>query len=129
MTADFRRPDGEPAEPGRVAFHHEDGVAVVVMRGEHDLSTAPELGEALTQARLHSNVVVDLSDCALIDSTVIGLLITTAKTLQAGGEQLVLAVPSGDSLVSRVVGMTRLADIFPVHPSRGEAVASLARRS
>jgi anti-anti-sigma factor len=119
-------PVGNGAERGRVAVHHESGVAVVTMHGEHDLSTTREIGEVLMEACRHSDVVVDLSDCSLIDSTVIGLLITTARTLQAGGEKLALAVPPGDSLVRRVVEMTRLADIFPVHASRSEAVASLA---
>jgi|tagenome__1003787_1003787.scaffolds.fasta_scaffold19552200_2 anti-sigma B factor antagonist len=130
MTTDDRisTTHGGGIERGRVAVHHESGVAIVTMQGEHDLSTAPHISKALAEARRHSDVVVDLSSCSLIDSTVIGVLVATAADIRAGGENLVLAVPAGESLVTRVVEMTHLAEIFPVHASRAEAVARLAPR-
>ena len=47
------------------------GLAVVSVHGEHDLSTARELTQALEQAVAHSNVVGDLSACSFMDSSVI----------------------------------------------------------
>jgi anti-anti-sigma factor len=105
--------------------HHAPGLAIVTMRGEHDISTKAAVSAALTRAQQHSDVLVDLSECSLVDSTVIGLLITSASALQERGEQLVLVVPPASTLVARVVEMTRLADVFPVHASRSDALAGL----
>jgi anti-anti-sigma factor len=133
MKADERpsvRPHGELPTRGRIAVeHHAPGLAIVVMRGEHDISTRPAVAAALARASRHSDVIVDLSECSLIDSTVIGLLITSAKALQARGEQLVLAVPPEPTLAARVVAMTRLAEVFPVYASRADAIAGLADAS
>jgi hypothetical protein len=63
-------PCNEPL-PGTVQVeHHVPGLALVSVHGEHDLSTTPELTQALEQAAAHSNVLVDLSDCSFMDSTV-----------------------------------------------------------
>jgi anti-anti-sigma factor len=130
MTADdggIVSPHGDRPERGRVAVEHAEGVAIVTMLGEHDIATTPAISAALTRAARHSNVIVDLAGCSLIDSTVIGALIKAATTLQARGERLVLALPPEHTLVARVVALTRLADIFPVHASRADALASLAQ--
>jgi anti-sigma B factor antagonist len=103
------------------------GLAVVRMRGEHDLSTAPGLGLALDQAAAHSNVVVDLSECDFIDSSVIGLLLSTADKVRAQAEQLVVVIPPESKNVARVADLTCLSQLIPVHSSRGDAIASLER--
>ena len=69
--ADDSASSGRQSLLGRVdVSHHARGIAVVKMRGEHDLSTHPMLSRALERAAAHSNVVVDLSDCTFIDSTI-----------------------------------------------------------
>jgi anti-anti-sigma factor len=98
------------------------------MRGEHDLATAPELTRALEQARAHSDVLVDLSECDFIDSTVISIFIRTALEVQAHGERLVVVIPGESGQIARAVHMTRLSEFLPVHSSRGDAIASLERR-
>ena len=55
----------------------EGGVAVVKLRGEHDLSTAQAVRSALRSA-VESGppaVVVDLSDTTFLDSSILGALI------------------------------------------------------
>jgi anti-anti-sigma factor len=125
--SDIRTPhEGDQPPLGTVEIvHHAPGLAVVSMRGEHDLCTAPELTQALEQAALHSNVVVDLSACSFIDSSVIHALVTSARRVHARDEQLVLVIPSESSQVARVARMTHLAEIFPIHPTRGAALASI----
>src|SRR6478609_3995568 len=61
---------------GIVVERAEPGVEVVVVTGEHDLSTAPELERRL-DAALDSGhaVVVDLLGTTFIDSTVLRVLI------------------------------------------------------
>ena len=52
------RAAGDHRQPGTVEVeHHAPGLAVVSMRGEHDLSTSPELRRALEQAAAHSTVL------------------------------------------------------------------------
>jgi anti-anti-sigma factor len=97
------------------------------MRGEHDISTAPELAQALERAAAHSDVLVDLSECDFIDSTAIGVLISAAKQVQARGEQLVVVIPGESSNVAQVARIVRLAEIMPVKTSRGDTLASLER--
>jgi anti-sigma B factor antagonist len=124
--SDFRMAPGDAPLPGTVEIdHHTPGLAVVSMRGEHDISTAPELEQALEQAAAHSDVLVDLSECEFIDSTAIGLLIRTAKQVQARDEQLVVVIPGESSNVAQMARLVRLAEIMPVKTSRGDALASL----
>jgi anti-anti-sigma factor len=126
--SDIRTPPGDAPLPGTIELeHHAPGLAVVRMRGEHDISTAPELAQALEQAAAQSNVLVDLSECEFIDSTSMGLLIRNARKVQARGEQLVVVIPSEPSYVARVAHLVRLAEFMPVKASRGDALASLER--
>ena len=124
---DIRMPHGgDPPQHGAVELaHHAPGLAVVTMRGEHDLSTAPELMQALEQAAARSDVVVDLSACSFIDATVIGALVKTARGVLARGDQFVLVIPPEQRQVARVAQMTHLAEMFPIHPARGAALTSI----
>jgi anti-sigma B factor antagonist len=128
--SDIRTPhEGDKPPRGTVVLaHHAPGLAVVSMRGEHDLSTTPELTQALEQAAAHSDVVVDLSTCSFIDSSVINALVKAARVVHARGEQLVLVIPSESSQVARVAHMTHLAEVLPIHPTHGAALASINPR-
>jgi anti-anti-sigma factor len=111
---------------GQVAVaHHARGVALVTMRGEHDLSTRPVLAGALQLAAAHSNVVVDLSECSFIDSTVINEFIKTSCRVRAGGEQVMLVIPPEQPHVARIAKLAGLAEFFEVHESKDGAFASL----
>jgi anti-anti-sigma factor len=113
---------------GQVAVgHHARGIAVVTMSGEHDLSTQPAFAEALECAAAHSNVVVDLSDCAFIDSTVIKEFIKTSETVRAKGEQVVLVIPPAQTQIARIAQAAGLSHIFALHESTESAFAMLDR--
>ena len=58
--------------------HLEPDLAIVTLRGEHDISTRDELGLAFDEASAHANLLIDLTDCSFIDSTVINLLLKAA---------------------------------------------------
>jgi anti-sigma B factor antagonist len=126
--SDLRRPSaGDESSPGTVEIEHlSPGLAVVRMRGEHDLSTAPQIAHALERAAAHSDVVVDFSDCTFIDSSVIAALVKAALALHVRGEQLVTVIPAESKNVARVAAMVHLSEILPVHTSRDDALASLA---
>jgi len=112
--------------PGTVEVEHPaPGLALVSVRGEHDLSTTVELTQALEHAARHSNVLVDLSDCSFMDSSVIQALVKTALALQERGEQLALVIPPEQRVVARVAHMTRLSEILPVYASHRDGLANL----
>ncbi|HET6172461.1 MAG TPA: STAS domain-containing protein [Gaiellales bacterium] len=97
------------------------------MRGEHDISTAPALRRALADAAEHSSVLVDLSECSFIDSTVIGALLKAAQGVKARGDRFALVIPPEQRNVTRLAAMTRLADILAIHSDRDAAVAGLRK--
>jgi len=107
--------------------HAAAGLAVVTLEGEHDLSTREVLAGALQRAAAHSNVVVDLSLCTFMDSTVINVLISTANTVAAGGERLALVIPPEQRRVARVAEMTGLDKLLAVYETREAALAALGR--
>jgi anti-sigma B factor antagonist len=106
--------------------HHEaPGLAVVTLRGEHDLSTEGALTQALEEAAAHSNVLVDLSDCDFVDSTVIAALLRVARMVTERGERLALCIPDAQRQITRIAEMTQLGELLPIHTSRAAALASL----
>jgi anti-anti-sigma factor len=112
--------------PGSVeSGHYAPGLAFVRLRGEHDLFSEATLTSALDRAVEHSNVLVDLSECTFMDSTVITLLIRAAQAAEARGERLVLAIPPGQTAVARVAQIVHLGEFMPVYSSTDEALAIL----
>jgi anti-anti-sigma factor len=105
--------------------HEAPGVAFVTLRGEHDLSTEPALSQALAEATAHSNVVVDLSDCEFVDSTVIAALLRAARGVAERGERFALLIPAAQRQITRIAEMTQLGELLAIHATREEALASV----
>jgi len=106
----------------------EHGVRTVSVRGELDLSTAPDLEGPLEQA-LESgdgSVLIDLSQCEFIDSTGIALIVRAWQRLQSGDNGRALVICSQNDQVRRVLEITGLELSIPVHMSRDEALAALS---
>lgn len=101
------------------------GVAFVRLRGEHDLSTTPNLSEALAQASARRDVFVDLSECTFMDSSVISAFFVARTKLELHDGRLELVIPPGASAVRRVAELTVLAAILRIHESRSAALISL----
>jgi anti-anti-sigma factor len=89
--------------------------AVVSLRGEHDLATSAALREALEP--LFGDVLVDLTDCTFVDSTVIGSLIASAQGLQREGHRLSLVVPPDNANVARTLEIVRIGELIRILPS------------
>jgi anti-anti-sigma factor len=106
----------------------ENGVRTISVRGELDLSTAPELEGPLDQA-LESDegsVLIDLTQCEFIDSTGIALIVRAWQRLQNGDHGRSLVLCSQNDQVRRVLEITGLELSIPVHPTRDEAMAALS---
>ena len=105
----------------------EHGVRTIFVRGELDLSTAPDLEGPLEQA-LESNegsVLIDLSQCEFIDSTGIALIVRAWQRLHGGDNGRALVICSQNDQVRRVLEITGLELSIPVHETRDEALLAM----
>jgi anti-anti-sigma factor len=103
----------------------QPGVEVVVVTGEHDLSTAPELERQLRGA-LESGaaVCVDLMETTFIDSSVLRVLITARE--QADERGVGFRVALGDTTghgVRRLLELTDTERRLATAPTRAAAIA------
>src|SRR3954451_25053868 len=77
-------------------------VAVVSLTGEHDLGGYEPLRTGVARAAIRgAHVIVDLSACDFIDSTVISILLHTETIIASDGGRLVVALPAEDNAVTR----------------------------
>ena len=107
---------GAGVNPGELAVDVAGGGGQyeVRLRGELDMSTAPQLREQLQ--RLPDDeaprVTVDLSDLAFVDSTGLSVLITGLKHLRAHGGDMSLRAPNPGT--RRVLEITGLTEVFAI---------------
>jgi anti-anti-sigma factor len=120
----------KPAPFEATAAQLDDGVRVVAVRGELDLSTAPDLEGPLEDAVSSgsASVLIDLSECEFIDSTGIALIVRAWQRLDQaangdGSGRVVIC--SDNEQVRRVLEITGLELSIPIHSSRDEALAAL----
>jgi anti-anti-sigma factor len=106
--------DVAPASPAEARYD-----AVVRMHGGHDIATSRELRDAL--APLEGDVLLDLSDCQFIDSSVIFVIFAEANRRTEHGTRLELLVPRGNTAIRRTLEIACAREILPVHESLGAA--------
>lgn len=105
----------------------ENGVRTISVRGELDLSTAPDLESPLEEAldSGEGSVLIDLSQCEFIDSTGIALIVRAWQRLDGDGNGRALVICSQNDQVRRVLEITGLELSIPVHLTRDEAITAL----
>ncbi len=115
---------------GTLDVVHAPGVDVLVLRGEHDLSTSTDL-ETRIDAALDAgkSVVIDLSAVDFIDSTVLAAILhgqrrATPESDGRGPGLAVVASP-GAAFVARMLSFVQIDSQVAVHRSRNSAVVSL----
>jgi anti-anti-sigma factor len=106
----------------------DSGVQAIAVRGELDLSTAPDLERSLEDLLENGEgpILVDLSECEFIDSTGIALIVRARQRLESDGRGRNLVVCSYNDQVRRVLDITGLDVSIPIHTTREEALASIA---
>jgi anti-anti-sigma factor len=119
-----------PAPFEATAAQLDDGVRVVTVRGELDLSTASDLERPLEEAISpgDASVLIDLSECEFIDSTGIALIVRAWQRLDHGAEgngHCRVVICSDNDQVRRVLEITGLELSIPIHSTRDEALAAL----
>jgi anti-anti-sigma factor len=110
-----------PVEPPWSSFSAAvdsmDGSAVVVVRGELDMDTAPELGRVLEPLITHGpkEIVLDFSEVSFLDSSGIATLIANQNRLREQGRSLSIHDPLPQVL--RVLTVTALTEFLGVDVS------------
>ncbi len=98
--------------------------AVVDVKGEIDVYTAPKLREKLIELVSEGsyNVIVNLEGVDFLDSTGLGVLVGALKRVKAHDGSLSL-ICSQDKIL-KIFKITGLTKVFSIHSSEQEATAS-----
>jgi anti-sigma B factor antagonist len=103
-------------------------VGVLSVAGETDLASAPQFRRDLDEVMevAPGDVVLDLTDLELVDSTALGLMMAAAGRMMTERRALVLVVTRRHVL--RVLAITGLRDVFSIVPTRAEAMTRVSSR-
>ncbi len=100
--------------------------AVLAVRGEVDVYTAPSLRETLVDlvSEGANRIVVDLEGVDFLDSTGIGVLVGGLKRVRTHGGELALVCTQ--QRILKVFDITGLSTIFAIYDSVDAATTALA---
>jgi anti-anti-sigma factor len=103
----------------------DPGIAAVQVSGELDLATVGTLEAGVERALTQGSapLLIDLTGCEFIDSSVVSLLVDLRVRLGNSGRQRFAVVAEGQPL--RVMRLTGLDHEMPVFPSLPEALGPL----
>jgi anti-sigma B factor antagonist len=106
----------------RLDHDAHDGIHVLAVSGELDLSSAPDVRTALALAASGpgGHLILDLSDVTFIDSTALMRLLTALRDLNRRGGRMVLAC--SNPTVLRLFEVTRTNETFEIFPTRDQAL-------
>jgi anti-sigma B factor antagonist len=90
----------------------DDGVTVVSVKGQLDLSTAPALREKLLALFSNSgypeHLILDLRQVPFIDSTALGVLVGTHRRLNRDGGRMTVVVNESLQRIMRIAGLDKM---------------------
>lgn len=104
----------------------EGPAAVIAVRGEVDVYTAPRLRESLVELVSDGahNIIVDLDGVDFLDSTGIGVLVGGLKRVRGHGGDLALVCTQ--QRILKVFEITGLTTVFAIFDSVADATSALA---
>jgi len=113
-------------DPITTSVAHREGVAVVSIGGEIDLSTAPAFEAVIAEALEEDPpaLVIDLSEVTFMAS--VGLRILAA-TQEEVGTSIQIAVVADNAAASRPMQLTGLDNVISLYPTLDEALTALGR--
>jgi anti-sigma B factor antagonist len=115
--------------PFEVRSEELEGVRVVSVRGELDMSTAPQLEQELEQVGSENALVMlDLSECDFIDSTGIALIVRAWQRIDRGADgegSGRFVVQCVNHQVRRLLKITGVESTISLHDQREAAIAEL----
>lgn len=109
--------------PLAVLTWERDGVVIVSVTGELDMSTVDQVAVALQDATTRGvPVVLDMTGLRFFSSAGLRLLVRLHE-----GASVDVRLAGDQRVVLRPLELTGLLDLFPVHASVAEAVAAAVR--
>jgi anti-sigma B factor antagonist len=114
------------ADPITTSVEHREGVVVVSIAGEIDLSTAPAFEAVIAEAleECPPVLVIDLSEVTFMAS--VGLRIL-AGTQEKAGKSIQIAVVADNAAASRPMQLTGLDNLISLYPTMEEALTALGQ--
>ncbi len=97
-----------------------DGLTVVKLGGELDLTNAPEVDERLEGLGLEDALVLDLNDVGFVDSAALHMLFRVAR--RCGGQERLHVVLEPDAPIARTIEIVGLKAVATVRSSIDELV-------
>ena len=106
-----------------VSVERHNGIALVAVRGELDISTSPCLRDKLVELATSGDtrLVIDLEAVEFLDSTGLGVLVGGLKRMRSNGGDLALVCTKPRIL--KVFEITALTKVFTIFGSRDEAIS------
>ena len=106
-----------------------DEIVAVCLEGDFDLANAPALDDQVDRAlRDGKDLIMDLSQATFVDSSVINLLLRTARAAGRREHSVVLQLGTA-AIVERVLEITSIERVLPRAHNRQEAVRILQQRA
>ncbi len=103
----------------------DNDIAILAIDGEIDIYTSSDLKDALIQ-QIDSgakHIIMDLENVTYIDSSGIGVFISTLATLKKlGGKICIIKITAS---VKKVFELTKLTNFFKIYKDEEEAIAGL----
>ena len=125
--SELRKPAGMTYRPPAFALEWAplSGAPGVLVRGEVDIHTSPQLTAALDDAMRKSQgaFVVDLCDVEFLDSSGVSVLVHARAVLGREERTLVVVCPPGPT--RRIFELGGIADLLALFATREQAAASL----
>ena len=108
-----------------IALSRQDDATVVTVKGDVDCASAAHLRDVLDALVIAGvgSIVIDAADIGFMDSTALGVLVTTQRHLKRdhGGA---ITVRSPSRAVYRILELAGLTDVFGVPQTRWFSVRS-----
>jgi anti-sigma B factor antagonist len=112
------------ADPITTSVAHREGVAVVSIGGEIDLSTAPAFEAAINGALDEDPpvLVIELSDVSFMASVGLRILVATHEKISKSAQ---VAVVANNPAASRPIQLTGLDKVISLYPTLDEALIAV----
>jgi anti-sigma B factor antagonist len=104
---------------------HSPAISTVTLRGEHDLHSWSEVTLALANASQRRGVVVDLTACTFLDSSMLTALLVAAKQLRTRGGALAVVIPR-EAEIRRIFEVMNVDAVLAIHETRAAAIADMS---
>ena len=112
----------------KLGHYNKDGIEVVDVGGEIDISTAPRLRDLLIELVSKNNyqLVVNMDKVEFLDSTGLGVLVGGLRRVRAHDGSLDLVCTR--ERILKIFRITGLTQVFGIHETVDQAIAAMKGR-